>query len=117
MDIKVYIEESGRTSASLESPLLDNLHYLTGMVTEVGELLDPFKKNMAYGKEIDYINVKEEVGDLMWYIANFCRVNNFDLEKIMETNIAKLKERYPHKFTQENAINRNLKEERRILET
>jgi hypothetical protein len=47
MDIKTYVIESSRTSAKLENDLLDNLHYLTGMVTEVGELVDPFKKNMA----------------------------------------------------------------------
>jgi len=116
MDIKTYIEESGRTSAELENRLLDNLHYLTGMMTEVGELVDPFKKFMAYRKMIDFVNVQEELGDLMWYVANFCRINNFDLEKIMDNNIAKLRARYPEKFTEENAINRNLEKEREILE-
>jgi hypothetical protein len=52
----------------------------------------------------------------MWYIANFCRVNDFDLEKIMDTNINKLRARYPEKFTQNNAIDRNLDKERKILE-
>jgi NTP pyrophosphatase (non-canonical NTP hydrolase) len=116
MDIKTYTQEASRTSAKLETDLLNNLHYLTGMVTEVGEILDPFKKNMAYGKPIDHVNVKEEVGDFMWYLVNFCRINGFDLEEIMQTNIDKLRARYPEKFTQENAINRNLVREREILE-
>jgi NTP pyrophosphatase (non-canonical NTP hydrolase) len=116
MDIKTYTKEACRTTAKLDNDLLDNLHYLMGMVTETGELVDPYKKNMAYNKPIDLVNVQEEIGDLMWYLANFCRINNFDLEKIMENNIAKLRARYPEKFTQENAINRDLDKEREILE-
>jgi NTP pyrophosphatase (non-canonical NTP hydrolase) len=116
MDIKTYMEEAKRTTAELETPLLDNLHYLTGMMTELGELMDPFKKFMAYGKPIDYVNVEEEGGDFLWYFVNFCRVNNFDIEKMMEKNIAKLRARYPEKFDAEKAINRDLDVERRILE-
>jgi NTP pyrophosphatase (non-canonical NTP hydrolase) len=86
------------------------------MLTEVGELADVFKKEMAYGKPVDWVNVKEEVGDLLWYVSNFCNVNGFDLEEILQTNIDKLQARYPKKFTQENAINRDLDKERTILE-
>lgn len=71
---------------------------------------------MAYNKPIDLVNIQEELGDLCWYLANFCRINNFDLEKILDNNIAKLRARYPEKFTQENAINRNLENERKVLE-
>ena len=116
MQINKYVEEAKRTMADLESPLLDNLHMVLGMVTEVGELADVYKKNMAYGKNYDTVNVKEEVGDVMWYIANFCSINGFDMEEILETNINKLKARYPEKFTEQHATNRNLDREREILE-
>jgi hypothetical protein len=52
----------------------------------------------------------------MWYISNFCKSNNFDLEEILGTNIAKLESRYPEKFTQQDALVRNLDKEREILE-
>lgn len=116
MDIKTYILESSRTCADLGSPDLNNIHMMLGMCTEIAELQDVFKKNLAYKKEIDITNVREEIGDLMWYVGNFCRMNNFDLEEILDTNIEKLKVRYPEKFTHENAINRDLKKEREILE-
>lgn len=116
MNTQEYSQKAIRTMAKLTKDT-DNLHMILGMVTETGELADVFKKNMAYKKEIDWVNVKEEVGDLMWYIINFCSINGFDLEEIMETNIKKLETRYPEKFTEENAINRNLQEERKILET
>lgn len=116
MNIKTYTELTERTCANLNNPLLDNLHMILGMVTETGELADVFKKNMAYGKEIDWVNTQEEIGDLMFYIASFCRINNFDLESILENNIKKLMTRYPNKFTKEDAINRNLQAERKVLE-
>jgi NTP pyrophosphatase (non-canonical NTP hydrolase) len=115
MDIKEYSEKASRTLAST-LPYLNNLHMILGMVTETGELADIFKKDLAYGKSIDWVNAQEEIGDLMWYIANFCNMNNFDLEAIMENNIKKLQTRYPEKFTQQDAINRNLSAERKVLE-
>lgn len=110
---------TSRTNAPLGDtyPMLTNVHMVMGMQTEVGELQDVFKKNLAYGKKIDWTNVKEEIGDLMWYIAEFCNTNGFDLEDILATNIAKLKARYPEKFTAENAINRDTDTERQILES
>jgi NTP pyrophosphatase (non-canonical NTP hydrolase) len=116
MDFKEYQKEAERTSALLETPLMDNLHYLLGMQTEVSELSDIWKKHIAYGKAIDWVNVKEEIGDLAWYVFNFMRVNDLDFEEILETNIKKLRTRYPDKFTQEMAINRDLDKERKILE-
>jgi NTP pyrophosphatase (non-canonical NTP hydrolase) len=116
MKLNDYCEWTGNTFAKLDTPLLDNLHMTSGMTTELGELVDVFKKYMVYGKEIDWINVREEIGDMMWYIASFCKINDLDLEEIIENNVKKLESRYPGKFSQEKALNRNLEKEREILE-
>lgn len=92
------------------------LHYVLGLGTETGELQDVAKKAIAYGKPVDVVNVKEELGDLMWYIARICKLYGFTLEEVMETNINKLKARYGEKFTEHAALNRNLDNERQILE-
>lgn len=117
MEIKEYQQQSIRTCANLDSTLLDNIHMVLGMQTESAELSDVFKKNLAYNKDIDWINIKEELGDLMWYIANMCNINGWDLRDILDTNINKLQSRYPDKFTTDKAINRDLLKERSILET
>jgi len=117
MNINEYCELANRTNANLETEVLNTLHMLMGMQTEIGELTDPFKKQLAYNKPVDWINVKEEIGDLMWYIGNLCYMLNFDLEKILEKNIEKLKTRYPDKFDSGYAIQRNLNKERSILES
>src|SRR5688572_11699064 len=115
MDIKTYIRESERTLVQ-KGKDLNMLHGAIGIVTEAGELLDAFKRNIYYGKELDKVNVKEEIGDLMWYIAILAREMDFDFEDILQTNIDKLKSRYPEKFTEQHALNRDLGKERDILE-
>lgn len=116
MELNDYVEWTANTCASLDTRKEDITHMLFGIITETGELTDIFKKGLAYGKEIDWVNVEEELGDIMFYIASFCRINGLNLEEIINTNVLKLESRYPEKFTQFHANNRNLEKERGILE-
>jgi len=111
-----YITDSKRTRAELETDQENNFHMLLGMLTELGEMSDAFKKNLAYKKPLDWVNVQEELGDLMWYVAGFCEINDLDFYAILRNNVKKLKTRYPEKFNEEDAINRNLDKERIVLE-
>ena len=115
MNLKTYSKLAKRTLSPIDGVLLNVVHMLLGMSTELGELQDQYKKYIAYGKQLDLINVQEEVGDLMWYIINLCTMLDFDLEKILDQNIAKLKTRYPEKFTEHQALNRNLDDEHKVL--
>jgi NTP pyrophosphatase (non-canonical NTP hydrolase) len=92
------------------------LHAGIGLSTEAGEFLDALKKHIFYGKELDRVNLKEEIGDLFWYIAIACDELDVDFEPLMETNIKKLKARYGEKFSQAKAQKRDLSIEREILE-
>lgn len=116
MKLNEYVKWTENTCANLENKQLDDIHMIFGMATEVGELMDAYKKNIAYKKSLDLTNVKEEIGDIMYYLASFCRMNNFDLEKILKTNVNKLQSRYPEKFNEFDANNRDLDKEREILE-
>lgn len=92
-------------------------HAVMGMVTESGELLDAVKKSKIYGRALDKVNLVEEAGDCMWYLALLCDDLGVSFEQVWEKNIAKLRARYPEKFTQERALVRDLGAERSILET
>jgi NTP pyrophosphatase (non-canonical NTP hydrolase) len=116
MEIQEYQKKASRTMANLESSLLDDLHMILGIQTEASEIADVYKKHIAYGKELDLVNVKEELGDVLWYVANMCNLHGWDLRDILDTNIKKLEARFPDKFTHENANNRDLEKERKILE-
>lgn len=92
------------------------LHAGIGMATEAGEYLDGLKKYIYYGKPLDRVNLREEIGDASWYqrIGASALKDTF-LGTIIQ-NIRKLMIRFPDKFTQDKALNRNLEEERKLLE-
>jgi NTP pyrophosphatase (non-canonical NTP hydrolase) len=92
------------------------IHGMIGLCTETGELQDMVKKNLAYGKPFDRVNVKEECGDILWYLALSLDAVGYTMEDAMEANIAKLKKRYPDKFSSGNALNRDIAAEREALE-
>lgn len=92
------------------------LHGGIGLATEAGEFLDGIKKYVFYGKAIDTVNLSEEMGDLFWYIAIVCDELGVAFDDVMETNIAKLKARYHGKFSEYRATNRDLANERAVLE-
>jgi len=95
---------------------VDLLHAGMGVTTEAGEFLDTIKKYVYYGKDLDQTNLIEEIGDIFYYLAIACNALDISFEQVMEKNIEKLKARYGEKFTEEKAINRNITNEREILE-
>ena len=92
------------------------LHAGIGLATEAGEFLDALKKHIFYGKDLDRVNLSEEMGDIFWYCAIISDQLGVDFETVMKTNIAKLKARYGEKFTEQGATERDLNVEREILE-
>ncbi len=91
-------------------------HALIGIATESTELIEAIQKALHNDVDIDHVNVQEELGDLNWYQAIAIDASDADWDAILDTNIAKLKHRYPEKFTADRAINRDLDTERQILE-
>lgn len=116
MDIKTYLDASERTLIN-KGKDMNLLHAAMGISTEAGELMDAFKRKMFYGKELDVVNLKEEMGDIMWYMAILMRELDLDFHEILQLNIDKLRARFPDKFTEFDALNRNLDKERKILES
>jgi NTP pyrophosphatase (non-canonical NTP hydrolase) len=92
------------------------LHAAMGIATEAGEFMDPLKKALFYDKQIDEVNLREEIGDLLWYIAIACDALDTTPELEMARVVAKLRVRYPDKFSDTEALNRNLEAERAVLE-
>ncbi len=91
------------------------LHAAMGMVTEAGEFMDALKKYIIYGKPLDEVNLKEELGDLNWYEAIAHNTLNSSFEEVMIMNTKKLRKRYANKFSENEAINRDLNIEREAL--
>ena len=80
-------------------------HALHGMAGEIGELHGLYQK--AYqGHDFDEEHAQKELGDLLWFVAEYCTAMEWDLGLIMMKNIAKLAARYPDGFKEEDSLNR-----------
>jgi len=78
--------------------------------------LDHLKKKLFYNKQIDIEKLSKNVSYIFETMCIFCLLNKIDIEKILESNINKLRARFGDKFTSERALNRDIKLERTILE-
>lgn len=72
---------------------------LRGLTDEVGEIAAAVKKYVEYGQPLDTNNIKEEVGDCLWRLAQIADACGFTLEDAMKGNITKLMVRYPNKYS------------------
>lgn len=81
------------------------MHALHGMSGEVGEIHSIYQKGYQ-GHEIDTDHVKKELGDLLWFIAEYCTALGWTLEDVAQTNIDKLKARYPEGFSKDKSLHR-----------
>ncbi|KGM36200.1 hypothetical protein P409_00240 [Inquilinus limosus MP06] len=95
---------------------VDLLHGVVGLATELGELITPLVNEWMKDEEIDRVNLVEEIGDLLWYQALVLKVLGSDFATASDKVVNKLRIRYPEKFTEDQALNRNLEEERAVLE-
>ena len=80
-------------------------HALHGMVGEIGELHSIYQKKYQ-GHPFDEDHAKKELGDLLWFIAEYCTSHGWTMEEIMEMNINKLKARFPEGFEVDKSIHR-----------
>lgn len=81
------------------------MHALHGMVGELGELHSIYQKRYQGHADTDE-HRKKEVGDLLWFIAEYCTANDWEFSEIAEMNIEKLKKRYPDGFDAEHSLHR-----------
>jgi NTP pyrophosphatase (non-canonical NTP hydrolase) len=83
------------------------LHMAVGVSGEAGELLDAVKKHCVYQKQIDLDNIKEEAGDILFYLTGLLNELDMSLEECINANTAKLSKRYASgSYSNEAAIAR-----------
>lgn len=89
---------------------LDQKQLLTngvmGMCGEAGECVDMMKKHLFQGHDLDKEHLAKELGDVSWYVAITAYALGYDLDKIFEMNIEKLKARYPEGFDADRSMHR-----------
>lgn len=92
------------------------LHGIIGKATETGELLEALYATTVEGLPFDTVNVVEETGDGFWYDSLTLGAVGSNFGEAQWINIDKLRRRFPQRFTEYDANNRDLIGEREVLE-
>ena len=82
------------------------LNSALGLCGESGEVADLLKKYHFQGHDLDLEHIAKELGDIAWYLAVGAYSIGYDLEKILQMNVDKLKARYPDGFSADRSLHR-----------
>lgn len=96
-------------SLSLVVPML-------GLAGETGQLLSEYKKHLRDGEahRLFKERVSEELGDLLWYIANVASKFDLTLSEIATANLAKVKARWTTERTEPLSFDATLPADERL---
>lgn len=106
MTVNEYQEAAARTINRKLSVQQIQLHALHGLCAEVGEIHGLFQKYFQ-GHDFTADELRKEVGDVAWMIAELCTANGWNMESVLKENIEKLMRRYPQGFSEERSRNRS----------
>lgn len=106
MNMDQYQKQAARTRVDRE--YRDALVYgALGLAGEAGEAANKIKKVVYHAHPENLPEIIEELGDVLWHIAEIATVLEVDLHTIAAANIGKLLRRYPDGFDTERSINRD----------
>ncbi|HAG79881.1 MAG TPA: nucleotide pyrophosphohydrolase [Cyanobacteria bacterium UBA12227] len=98
MDFSDYQKQALRTNQTpaVQGTEIEMIVPLLGLVGEVGSLITEYKKHLRDGDahKLFKEGVAEELGDLLWYIANVATKFDLDLDSIAESNLRKCQSRW-----------------------
>ena len=78
-----------------------------GLPGEVGELSSLHAKSIRDGRKFDYdVNVKKELGDVLWFVAMLAADHGYTLSEVAEANVLKLNKRKTEGVLQGSGDNR-----------
>lgn len=105
MNMNEYQKLAARTINNELTSEEQEFHALFGMVGEIGEIHSVYQK-MFQGHSLEPAHLQKELGDLMWFIAEYCTSYGWNLEDVARMNIDKLKARYPDGFEVDKSLHR-----------
>ena len=97
MTFDEYQKQALTTAIYNKDPLMDKTIWAMGISGEAGEVLEKWKKIVAYKdgeiSDEDRADIKKELGDVVWYVALMAHSLGFSLDEVMELNVQKLADR------------------------
>ena len=108
MTLNEYQALAQRTSRKDISPDDHLFNGILGLAGETGECADLVKKHFYQdGREIIQ-NLKDEAGDVLWYVVEVISAMGWTLEEVAQHNVEKLKRRYPEGFSADRSLHREV---------
>ncbi len=106
MTFREFQTEALRTDRTGKDDVKSLMIPLLGLAGETGSLLSEYKKWLREGNA--YLpfsdQVSEEIGDILWYLANLASKLNLDLGEVAAENLAKIEERWPKSTTDQSSL-------------
>lgn len=97
MTFDEYQKQALTTADNTYEPLMEKTIWAMGVAGEAGEVVEKWKKIVAYKggtvSEDDLQELGKELGDVVWYIAVLAHSLGLSFEDIMQRNVEKLKSR------------------------
>lgn len=106
MEIREFQLESIRTMRTEDTTTNLIIEMVFGLNGECGEVTDLLKKHLFHHHNLNVDSLKEEIGDIMYYLVNLCNLYNIDIRTVLQVNHDKLLERYPNGFEVAKSIRR-----------
>jgi len=102
MNPNEYQELVKRTMKGFPNSLSELASWGLGISGEAGDVAGCIKKTLFHQND-QTKGIRENLGDVAWYLAAICNHFGWKLEDILTENIEKLKQRYPNGFTEKDA--------------
>lgn len=97
MDFKKYQEFTKQTIVKDAAPDSELTRFALGLNGEAGEVAEKVKKVLRdQGGEYtpaDFRGIKDELGDVLWYVIQIARLCGFTLDDVAQSNLDKLTSR------------------------
>ena len=107
MTLNDYMSKALRTANAFLTDEQKLTNGVMGLAGEAGECVDIVKKHLFQGHELDREKLKDELGDVLWYVAITARALGLTLEEVARHNVDKLARRYPTgEFRAQDSIHR-----------
>ena len=106
MELNEYQDKAQRTSNKQLSSVDHLLNGLLGLAGESGECCDLVKKNLYQDHREIATKLLDELGDVLWYVAETASAIGITMEEIARHNLRKLYARYPEGFDPEKSLHR-----------
>jgi NTP pyrophosphatase (non-canonical NTP hydrolase) len=110
MDFDEYQKIALTTAINHPDDLMDKTIWAMGIAGEAGEVIEKWKKIVAYKDGIvtpeDRDELAKELGDVVWYVAVMAQSLGLSFDDVMQRNVTKLADRKKRGVTKGKGDNR-----------